>query len=413
MAFDENYQLPGLTVILSVLRNLDPGYNCHFSIMTEQGKEPGKNTLEVLKLLNHNFDYRYCHFDPEQFTRLPGGLDYVNHYIFARLLIDSFADELEGCFYIDSDVLVTGDLSQLYRYCTDHAELQQSYLAAADDLSIQYGTDPFFADHRHSIGFSAEDTKGYFSAGVMFLNLRKIREDHIREKCLDIAARGYLFADQDILNIVCKNHVLHLPVRYNFASVWANDMVLALQPDLSTENRDTLLRKDPVIWHFSGPDKPWKTLETEAEALWYSYASQVPCEDPVIREQLAALKETDLTQTWTDCREIVRNYESVVLYGYTYISRKTVDNLLAQQYGNIRCFCDRDPQKNGRQYRGIPCCLPDRALSEYTSDHTAFVICAQTAWPEISKELTGAGISPGHIYRFRLRDWMILRADQR
>ncbi|MFA5321668.1 MAG: hypothetical protein WC373_03265, partial [Smithella sp.] len=51
-----------------------------------------------------------------------------------------------------------------------------------------------------------------FSLQNCLINLNKIREDGMTETFLREIKKGYMFADQDVLNITCQNKIRHLPV---------------------------------------------------------------------------------------------------------------------------------------------------------------------------------------------------------
>jgi lipopolysaccharide biosynthesis glycosyltransferase len=91
----------------------------------------------------------------------------------------------------------------------------------------------------------------YFNAGVLLLNLKKLRDDGVEGKCfafIENERDRIVFWDQCVLNYVLKNKVLFLADVYNFQyNPRHHDM------DKIYNSR----KDDVVIVHFVGPLKPW------------------------------------------------------------------------------------------------------------------------------------------------------------
>jgi lipopolysaccharide biosynthesis glycosyltransferase len=50
------------------------------------------------------------------------------------------------------------------------------------------------------------------------MNLKKIRQNGLTGKFLSEIQKGYIFTDQDVLNVTCLNKIRYLPVKYNIAT---------------------------------------------------------------------------------------------------------------------------------------------------------------------------------------------------
>ena len=60
------------------------------------------------------------------------------------------------------------------------------------------------------------DAYGYFQAGVLVMNLERMREIHTVHEWLGIASKpGYIYNDQDILNVECEGQVTYLDYSWN------------------------------------------------------------------------------------------------------------------------------------------------------------------------------------------------------
>ena len=326
--------------------------------------------------------------DFKQVDRLPVSTCY-------RLLAPSILTAYDKLIYLDVDVAVCRDLCELY--ATDPGDC---YFAAAGD--VVHSTKPEYLSWAAGWGFTEWD--GYVNAGVLVMNLKKIREDRLEERFISLLAKDYTFADQDILNVACKGKVRLLPVRFNLVANNIGNRYYAYHVCGDPRDREDLLAGRPVICHYVGEAKPWQLLETPWDQAWFACAKRVPA-TPELARWIARCGERQ-APPWTYRTDAVRNAGQVVLYGYTYFSRFLCEALLDEGCGNVRCFLERDPQKQGSSFRGIPC-LGSELLDDLPED-ALIVICAQTAWQEISVQLQARGIPRDRLARYRSRDHALI-----
>lgn len=155
-----------------------------------------------------------------------------------RLCMFDYCLNVDKMIYLDGDVLVTGDINELWKvdisnYCLgvvkDRPYTREMYINNA---------------YYRKIGLAPEL---YFNSGVLLINLSKIRENIDVLSELDKFAIKYphcAMLDQDFLNYAFKNKVLYLSPIYNFIP----------------ENVESLTEKDldtNVIIHLAGTFKPW------------------------------------------------------------------------------------------------------------------------------------------------------------
>lgn len=146
--------------------------------------------------------------DPEPFGCFHTGT-YISKMTYARLLMPGhFPEDTDKLLYINADILVLGDISQLWR-----SDLDGCVLGAVMDQ---------FLDSAIKLNESASRdlprVGNYFNADVMLIDLRRWREEKISGKAL-----GYLkenprspYADQDALNHACDLRWKSLDARWNF-----------------------------------------------------------------------------------------------------------------------------------------------------------------------------------------------------
>lgn len=152
--------------------------------------------------------------------------------------------------YLDCDTIICGSISELARF-----KLEGKLLGMALDA---YGK---------VLCRTILQKSPYYNAGVLLIDCVKWRAEKWQDQIgLYIKQNGAKFnhPDQDIFNIVCRNEIIRLPIRFNFQTVhriYSDDL---FNRCLASEQYYTVdeiaeARKNPVIIHlvrFLGSN-PW------------------------------------------------------------------------------------------------------------------------------------------------------------
>lgn len=160
-----------------------------------------------------------------------------------RLWVEEFfADHVDRVLYLDSDIVVTGSVAPLW-----HADLEGALLGAVDVPGSDRGV--------AHLGLSPED--GYFSSGVLLIDLKQWRET----KALG-ALLSYVEAhpeqmmrdvDQEALNACFHARRKRLEYKWNVVSPFFREP--AVLPLARTEIE--MVQREARIIHFNGNSKPW------------------------------------------------------------------------------------------------------------------------------------------------------------
>ncbi len=184
---------------------------------------------------------------------------YVSKAALLKFNLPNIFPKLNKVLYIDGDILVLDDLSDLF-----DTNINNKYAAAvADILDVMDG-------HNTKLGLS-----NYFNSGVMLLNLKKMRDEKIPDKLIDYKINkdeGH-FMDQDALNSVFDECIEYLPLKYNMLLAYkkVEHDKLASFYNLSIQELNQTINK-PVILHMAGyKSKPWDSDNVPGYELWYSY----------------------------------------------------------------------------------------------------------------------------------------------
>ncbi|MEI0487425.1 glycosyltransferase family 8 protein [Brachyspira intermedia] len=164
---------------------------------------------------------------------------------FYRLQIPSLIKDVDKLLYLDCDMIVTTNLSQLF--CID----MEDNLAIVTD-SIEPKT---LSYNKSRINFKEEDT--YFCSGFLLMRNKIFIEENFEKKydeCLKSIDVLYT-ADEDILNIILKNKVKFIENEWAYiVSKWFYQNPIPLE--------------EIKIIHYGGPyEKPWK--ETSVMGFYY------------------------------------------------------------------------------------------------------------------------------------------------
>ncbi|EOH4319274.1 glycosyltransferase family 8 protein [Campylobacter jejuni] len=215
---DNNYVKYVAVVIASIIKNTKINsqlkeYPYKFYILSNDISK--NNILKLKKLIQHlSNSYYNCELiihkiDDSKFHRFPKAW-HVNHATYYRFEI---ADIVEGnkCLYLDADVLVCGDIRELF-----YMELNNKVAGVVTDSCSRLWTKLYTKDNKTS-SYIEFDPLMYFNAGVILIDLNQWKKHDIKNKCIDafnIYDHGGL-ADQSYLNIALKELTYKLPLNWN------------------------------------------------------------------------------------------------------------------------------------------------------------------------------------------------------
>jgi len=248
-AADNNYAMPLAVTVRSALENL--GTNQKIALFIFDGGITESNKNKIIKSLkSENLNISWVQPDNALFTNLVL-TRHLTPSCYYRLLITEFLpQELNKAIYLDTDMVVTGDLAEIW-----NIEIGEDYaLAVQDDVDMYISMCDGLRNYKE-VGLCG-DAK-YFNSGLLVINLEKWRTDNIGAKVLEYIQQNkeYVRNDQDGLNAVLagKWRELHpkwnqMPRIYDYPS-WENS------PFPEDVYQDML--EQPCIIHFTNTPKPW------------------------------------------------------------------------------------------------------------------------------------------------------------
>ena len=228
-----------------------------------------------MEILFHTVDDRL--FDGVQFKRKRP----LTNAAYYRIKLPSILPEVKTVLYLDCDMIVLGDIDELF-----NINLDGYALAACNDPM------PYNDLHRRQLNHPV-GTKT-FCSGVMYINLEFWREKDIESKCMTFAKtpRNPLYLhDQDVFNFVFKNQWYMLPPKWNVSPCFK---VTKSEYYKTYDYVDYDLT--PCIYHFYDRFKPWQDVFCFKKDLYLKYLNLSGCSNPYVehmsrREKFEALRQ--------------------------------------------------------------------------------------------------------------------------
>ena len=175
---------------------------------------------------------------------------------YARLLIpDIVGQHMEKAIYLDSDVIVEGNLCKLWEI-----DITDWLLCAVQDYATPYASSAGVLGGKYK-QFGLAPNSPCFNSGVMLINLTKWRQENLLAQIVANQPWSYSdlhFTDQDGFNVVATGKWLALDPRWNVAISLLGQYGHWL--DMSPAGRKAAqaeLLKSAFVLHFT-TKKPWR-----------------------------------------------------------------------------------------------------------------------------------------------------------
>lgn len=239
------YVMPATVMLCSLFEN---NQESHIRIHALLGDNEEQSRESIEKIVNkygkevlfyHMMDYPLPDF-PLDFT------DYITKESYYRLYITEILPaSIDKVLYLDSDLIVCNIITDLWN---------QDVTGVA--VAAVPGVTKANAQPADRLGYDVN--KGYFNAGVLLINLKYWRENHLWEQFVKFIRENkgkLVYHDQDVLNYVLQDSKKDLPVRYNLerAKLFKDCYCLKNSPESEIEQAFY----NPVIIHYTAKDKPW------------------------------------------------------------------------------------------------------------------------------------------------------------
>lgn len=272
LSADDNYAMPLCVTMVSILENKKTKNLYDFYILTpSQFKEKNKN-----KIMSLENKYRNCKITfidmKDKLSDAPKNLAHVTNPTYYRLLISEILpSNYNKALYFDVDIVVDIDLQEMF-----DIDIKDNYVAGVLHPAY-YFTDvnhPFFRNILNLGGM--KDYSQYINAGVLLLNLDKIRKDRLDKIFIELVAKSFPTVDQDVINTACYGKILHIPFKYDVMPKCSSFLHDKRINEIYNPEEFMDAFKNPSIIHWANPEKPWTFEGLMFCEYWFKYFKLSP-----------------------------------------------------------------------------------------------------------------------------------------
>ena len=211
LSFDEKYAQHAAVTMVSLMKNCSR--NIHFYIIDSEPSGITESRSKIVKLVEmYGAKISFRTIDLSVFKGFPVWKpmqDSPNKYVpYYRLCLADLLPEIERIIYLDTDIVVQGDIAKLY----DLEFAKDQFIAGVNDMDSE--------ELKEKISTSA-----YINSGVILFDLATIRRIKLNvvEESIKILQnfreRISLNIDQDLINIIFNDHIRLLDISWNAQSV--------------------------------------------------------------------------------------------------------------------------------------------------------------------------------------------------
>ncbi|MBE5887146.1 MAG: glycosyltransferase family 8 protein [Lachnospiraceae bacterium] len=303
---DDNY-IPYLDVAIASLITNASRNDTYRIIVLNTGLKP-ENIAKVKMNGREGFSIEFLDIS-EYVEHIKSHFKNVYHFSIAsyyRLFIASLFPQYDKIVYLDCDLIVLGDISELY-----HVELGNNILGAVCDQYVPYTLE--FRDYvKTALGLNPDK---YVNTGVLVINLNEFRKNSIEEQFIELITRydfDLLDPDQAYLNFLCQDKICTLPNRWN-----------KVPTSLNCEGTKSIV-------HYALYKKPWQDDDVVDGDFFWEYARNSRFYQQIL-EHKSAFGDEEKVKKEAATNEILTHAKKIVASDYTFSKLLYRGN----QYGKI------------------------------------------------------------------------------
>ena len=271
MSLDNNYTYPIMVSITSILFNLNKNTFIHFHLLIGNDFEiENQYKIMSLKSINNNTNFTFYNVG-NNFNGWIHRRKKLTVVTFYRIILGELIKNVDKIIYLDGDTLIYGDISVMYQLNMDNL-----YFRGIREILSE--------DYKPEI-----DGSRFICAGVMLMNLKLIREEHLfdtfKKYYFNFFDKIIYLDEQHIINALFKDKINFLPPKFGIWFMCENNIkkYKSLKPLIYTRNTLRNANKRPIIRHLWGiteegfdlTEKPWQLKQTcKIKKEWQFYAKK-------------------------------------------------------------------------------------------------------------------------------------------
>lgn len=275
---DDNYVVQLYIAVFSMMYNYKGAAYINAYVLNSDGFSEKSMALlnslterfDKLNITILNMDNKYENVDISQ--------AYISNASMYRLeiprIVESMPDiQSDKCIYIDCDLVVEGDISELF-----NEDISGYYIGGiADPMQV------FKKYSKYAKNIGIPDRKQYINSGVLLMNLKEINSaPEVRENLEQAGLNeNLLFKDQDAINVALYGGIKLLPIKYNAFPIIVSRNEKRYYKLYGKKNMKEA-KANPLIVHYIGFFKPWSFTTEYMSNRWWKY---VKMQDKAIKRE--------------------------------------------------------------------------------------------------------------------------------
>lgn len=296
--------------------------------------------------------------------------------LFRLKIPEVMPETIDRVIYLDCDLIVHLNVSELW-----NLDMDTYALAACIDAAVE--SDKGFGSYPWMKKIKETEGRHYFNAGVMVMNLKRIRAmGNFFQTCMGFL-REYpkvKFSDQDALNYLLGDQVLYLDKRYNTFSIHLSDVT-----------KDNM---DAGIYHFPGDSANWEA-NRNVDRLFMHYLLLTEWGDgaelyPYLQSWITGeAAKVSVLQCFLQ-HALQEDSLHIILFGANSILLDKVEQFVPRK--RMAYILDNNQALQGKKVHGLPVYAPAH-LAEERKGSFAVIVMSKKHYDAIARQLSDMGFT--------------------
>ncbi len=258
---DEKYLFAVSTAIISALENI--GENSFYKIYCLIIKDINEKEREKILSIQNKYQDK-CSIELIYKKECKKNQDRVANACQYKFLLGKIFPQYEKILYLDADIVVRGDLSEFYE--TDISN---------HDLAGVFSYNHYLYSKKFMKILKIPDMKSYINAGVLLLNLNRLREKEFEDKIEYCKNNLNIHDDQHIINQICYGKIKFVKPKYNTTFTNYRHYKQGNSEIIYSKEEILEAANNPIIFHYTGA-KPWEYKNLPFSDDWIKYYELTP-----------------------------------------------------------------------------------------------------------------------------------------
>jgi len=369
-----NAYVPYLGVAIhSLIKNTSKDYQYNIYVFHTEITELNQRRLKQLRTQNVSIDcINIIDYVKDKNVKIEGHLTVEAIY---RLMIPYVLPQYDKVLYLDSDLVINRDVSELYQQ-----DIGNNLIGAVRHVINDWFKN--YIDAKLHVPYES-----CFNSGVLLINTKAFIADNIMEKCIKFLSGDIVYRnlDQDALNVLCLGKTYFLDNRWNVCwQFWFQE------PIDSYKSMFYEAAENPYITHFTTQWKPWRYPAMIMANQFWKYARETFFYEEILFENInAEKKQADYFKQFLFPFDKLKRGSNIVLYAAGGVGKAFYHQIKITQYCNLLLWVDKNYE--ALQKEGIPVFSPER-ISGVPYDCILIAIDNEKIADEIKKYLIDMGV---------------------